>query len=103
MFGHIDEATTKRLQRIDNALQDDEIESKIKECQRENGQAMKSTTRNLRKKFSDEQVTRVLRRLSTRRYRGNKYQQKGINQITQLFEKLTKTNDRMTTQSSFEL
>ena len=64
---------------------------------------MKSTSRNLREKFSDEQVTRVLRRLSTRRYRGNKYQQKGINQITNLFEKLTKTNDRMTTQSSFEL
>ena len=89
MFGHIDEATTKRLQRIDNALQDDEIESKIKECQRENGQAMKSTTRNLREKFSDEQVTRVLRRLSTRRYRGNKYQEKESNEILNLLKGLT--------------
>ena len=89
MFGHIDEATTKRLQRIDNALQDDEIESKIKECQRENGECMKSTSRNLREKFSDEQVTRVLRRLSTRRYRGNKYQQKGTNEILNLIAQLT--------------
>ena len=37
---------------------------------------MKSTSRNLQEMYNDEAVTRVLRRLSVRRYRGNKYQEK---------------------------
>jgi len=77
MFRRVDETTRKRLQRIDNALQKKVIETEIKECQRENWACMKSTSRNLRERYSDKQVSRVLRRLSTRRYRGNKYQQKG--------------------------
>ena len=32
MFGRVDETTRKRLQRIDNALQDKQIETEIKEC-----------------------------------------------------------------------
>jgi len=47
MFGRVDETTTIDTQRIDNALQDEEIEGKIKECQRENGECMKSTSGRL--------------------------------------------------------
>ena len=47
MFGRVDNTTTKRTQRVDNALQDEEIERTIKECQRENVECMKSTSRNL--------------------------------------------------------
>jgi hypothetical protein len=89
MFGHVDEATTKRLQRIDNALQDDEIEAKIKECQRENGECMKSTSRRLKEQYGNQKVDTILRRLSTRRYRGNKYQEKGTNEIMNLLKQLT--------------
>jgi len=89
MFGRVDETTTIDTQRIDNALQDEEIEGKIKECQRENGECMKSTSGRLRQKYSDQAVTRVLNRLRQRRYRGNKYQEKGINQIMNILENLT--------------
>ena len=100
MFGRVDNTTTKRTQRVDNALQDEEIEKVIKECQKENGECMKATSSRLRKKYSDQAVTTVLNRLRTRRYRGNKYQEKGTNEILNLIKQLTKTNDRMTTQSS---
>jgi len=64
---------------------------------------MKSTSRRLKEQYGNEKVDRVLSRLSARRYRGNKYQQKGINEITNLLKKLTKTSDSMTTQSSDSL
>ena len=77
MFRRVDKTTTQRRQNIDN---DEVIETKIKKCQRENGQCMVSTSRRLRKQFGDKQVDTILRRLSQRRYRGNKYQEKGVNQ-----------------------
>ena len=86
MFRRVDKTTTERRQNVDN---DELIEAKIKECQRENGQCMVSTSRRLREKYSDEQVDRVLSRLSARRYRGNKYQQKGTNEILNLLKGLT--------------
>ena len=89
MFERVDKTTTKRTQCVDNALQDEEIERTIKECQMENRECMKSTSRNLRKKFNDQAVTTVLNRLRTRRYRGNKYQQKGTNEILDLLKGLT--------------
>ena len=89
MFERVDKTTTKRTQRVDNALQDEEIEKVIKECQKENGECMKATSSRLRKKFNDQSVTRVLNRLRTRRYRGNKYQQKGTNEILNLLKGLT--------------
>ena len=76
MFGRVSETTRKRLQRIDNTLQEKVIETEIKECQRKNGEYVESTSRNLRERYNDEVVTRVLRRLSARRYRDNKYQEK---------------------------
>ena len=76
MFGRVDETTRKPLQRIDNTLQEKIIETEIKECQQENGECMKSTSRNLQEMYNDEAVTRVLRRLSVRKYRDNKYQEK---------------------------
>ena len=79
---------TKQLENVDNTIQGEEIEGKIKECQRENGACMKLTSRNLREKYSDKQVDRVLSRLSARRYRSNKYQQKGTNEIMKLFKQL---------------
>jgi hypothetical protein len=82
--------TTGRRQNVDN---DELIEAKIKECQRENGQCMISTSRRLRKQFGDKQVDTILRRLSARRYRGNKYQEKGINEISNLLKRLTNKKD----------
>ena len=103
--GHNDETTIRQQETTGDNMRvtisiDEVIESKIKNCQRENGECMKSTSSRLRKKYSDQAVTTVLNRLRTRRYRGNKYQEKGTNEILNLIKQLTKTNDRMTTQSS---
>ena len=89
MFERVDKMTTERKQRIDNALQDEEIDKVIKECQKENGECMKATSSRLRKKYSDQAVTTVLNRLRTRRYLGNKYQEKGTNEILNLLKGLT--------------
>ena len=70
MFGRVDKTTTERRQNVD----DEVIESKIKECQKENGRCMVSTSRRLRIFYGDEKVNRILRRLSRRRERGNQYQ-----------------------------
>ena len=74
MFGLTDNSTTERTQLIDDTTEDEVIESKIKECQRENGRCMVSTSRRLRIFYGDEKVNRILRRLSRRRERGNQYQ-----------------------------
>ena len=75
MFGLTDNSTTERQQLIDDTTEDEVIESKIKECQRENGRCMVSTSRRLRIFYGDEKVNRILRRLSRRRERGNQYQE----------------------------
>jgi len=103
MFRRMNETTRERIERIDNALQDEKIETKIKECQRENGECMKSTSRRLKEQYGNKKVDRVLSRLSARRYRGNKYQQKGSNEILNLLKQLTKTSDSMTAQSSYSI
>ena len=74
MFQRIDRTTTERRQLLDSTTEDEEIETKIKECQRENGRCMVSTSRRLRIFYGDEKVNRILRRLSRRRARGNQYQ-----------------------------
>ncbi len=75
MFGLTDNSTTERQQLIDETTEDEVIESRIKECQRENGRCMVSTSRRLRIFYGDEKVNRILRRLSRRRERGNSYQE----------------------------
>ena len=75
MFGLTDNSTTERQQLIDETTEDEVIEAKIKECQRENGRCMVSTSRRLRIFYGDEKVNRILRRLSRRRERGNSYQE----------------------------
>ena len=75
MFGLTDNSTTERQQLIDDTTEDEIIETKIKECQRENGRCMVSTSRRLRIFYGDEKVNRILRRLSRRRERGNSYQE----------------------------
>ena len=75
MFGLTDNSTTEHQQLIDDSTEDEVIESKIKECQRENGRCMVSTSRRLRIFYGDEKVNRILRRLSRRRQRGNSYQE----------------------------
>ena len=75
MFGLTDNSTTERQQLIDDTTEDEVIEYKIKECQRENGRCMVSTSRRLRIFYGDEKVNRILRRLSRRRERGNQYQE----------------------------
>ena len=82
----MDKTTTEHRQNIDI---DEEIEAKIKDCQRENGKCMVSTSRRLRKKYGDDKVNRVLSRLSARRYRGNKYQENQSNEIMNLLLQLT--------------
>ena len=75
MFGLTNNSTTERQQLIDDTTEDEVIEAKIKECQRENGRCMVSTSRRLRIFYGDEKVNRILRRLSRRRDRGNSYQE----------------------------
>ena len=75
MFGRTHKTTTERTQLIDETTEDEVIETKIKECQRENGRCMVSTSRRLRIFYGDEKVNRILRRLSRRRERGNSYQE----------------------------
>ena len=100
MFRRVDKEEVERIQRVDKALQEKQIESEIKACQRENGECMKSTSRNLRQRYGDKPVTTVLNRLRQRRARGNKYQEKESNEIMNLLLRLTKTEDRIRTQSS---
>ncbi len=75
MFRRADRTTTERRQLLDSTTEDEEIETKIKECQRENGRCMVSTSRRLRIFYGYEKVSRILRRLSRRRERGNQYQE----------------------------
>ena len=75
MFKRLDKTKTEHRQLIDNTNIDEVIETKIKECQRENGRCMVSTSRRLRIFYGDEKVNRILRRLSRRRERGNQYQE----------------------------
>ena len=75
MFRRTHRTTTERTQLIDDTTEDEIIETKIKECQRENGKCMVSTSRRLRIFYGDEKVNRILRRLSKRRQRGNQYQE----------------------------
>ena len=103
MFRRTHKTTTEHRQLIDDITEDEIIETKIKDCQRENGRCMVSTSSRLRKKYGDDKVNRVLSRLSARRYRGNKYQEKGIDEILNLVKGLTKTRDSFTAQSRFEL
>ena len=97
MFSRADKTTIEHRENIDI---DEEIEAKIKECQRENGRCMVSTSSRLKKKYGAEKVNRVLSRLSARRYRGNKYQEKGIDEILDLVKGLTEIKDSTRSQSS---
>ena len=74
MFRRTHRTTTERIQLVDDTTEDEVIETKIKECQRENGRCMVSTSRRLRIFYGDDKVNRILRRLSARRARGNQYQ-----------------------------
>ena len=98
---HKDETVNAQLTHYTSI--DEVIETKIKACQKENGRCMGATSKRLKEEFGIDEVNRVLRRLQRRRERGNKYQETESNEILNLIAQLTKTNDRMTTQSSFEL
>jgi hypothetical protein len=100
MFERLRNTTIEDTQEIDD---DEVIEAKIKECQRENGRCMVSTSSRLKKKYGHYKVNLVLKRLAARRYRGNKYQEKGINEIVDMVKGLTKTSDSFAVKSSFEL
>ncbi len=82
MFKRLDKTKTEHRQLIDNTNIDEVIETKIKECQRENGRCMVSTSSRLRKKYGDDKVSRVLSRLTQRRYRGNRYQEQESSEIS---------------------
>jgi hypothetical protein len=82
MFGNTYRKTTKDEQDIDD---DEIIESKIKECQRENGRCMVSTSSRLKKKYGHEKVNRVLSRLSARRYRNNKNNRDTLHNVLDSF------------------
>ncbi len=86
MFGIKDKTITTCTQLNNKSIIDEVIESKIKECQRENGRLMTRTSQRLRKQYGIEMVDRVVNRLSRRRQRGNQYQKKEIiNQLEKLF------------------
>ena len=89
MFGRTDKTHTTHGQLTDI---DEEIESKIKACQRENGRCMTSTSNRLRKKYGYDNVNRVLCRLNKRRQRGNQYQKQESDEIINLIDKLLENN-----------
>ena len=96
MFGRGDKEETLEDIRRHKETQgdiDEIIENKIKACQQENGRCMGATSKRLREIAEDEHVTRVIKRLNKRKQRGNKYQEKGINQIMNILENLTKSKD----------
>ena len=59
MFRRIDKTIIQRRQSID----DDVIESKIKECQRENGRCIVSTSSRLRQTYGNDKENLVVKRL----------------------------------------
>ena len=83
MFGRVDNETTKHRQRVDNALNDKIIEREIKACQQENGECMKSTSRNLRERYGNQKVSTILRRLRQRKHRQNKKASQALGHITE--------------------
>ena len=85
MFRRTHKTTTERTQLIDETTEDEVIETKIKECQRENGRCMVSTSRRLRETYGDKRVNRVLRRLSARRYRNNKNNRDTLHNVLDRF------------------
>ena len=85
MFGRIDEEEVERQQRVDKARIDELIEGKIKECRRENGECMKSTSGRLRIMYGTKAVDRVLSRLKARRYRKNKNQRDTMHNLFDTF------------------
>ena len=97
MFGRVDKNKTEHRQLIDSIHIEEVIEDKIKECQIENQRCMTSASNRLRTLYGDEAVDRILQKLSKRGYRGNKYQEKGVNPAINLLEELTKTSDSLIT------
>jgi hypothetical protein len=97
MFERLRNTTIEQPQNIDD---DEVIEAKIKNCQRENGRCMVSTSSRLKKKYGHYKVNLVLRRLSARRYRGNKYQEKGMNEIVDMVKGLAEIKNSPRSQSS---
>jgi hypothetical protein len=85
MFRRADRTTTERRQLLDSTTEDEQIETKIKECQRENGRCMVSTSSRLKKKYGHEKVNRVLSRLSARRYRNNKNNRDTLHNVLDSF------------------
>ena len=86
MFGnrkHEDNEDEEHRQRVDNALNDKVIEREIKACQQENGECMKSTSKNLRDRYGDYQVTTILRRLRQRKHRQNKKSSQALGHFTE--------------------
>jgi len=96
MFGRGDKEETLEDIRRHKETQgdiDEIIEGKIKACQQENGRCMGATSKRLREKYGYFEVTTVIKRLNKRKQRGNKYQEKGINQIMNILEILTKSKN----------
>ena len=89
MFGIKDNTITTHTQLDNKSIIDEVIESKIKECQRENGRLMTRTSQRLREQYGFEMVDRVVNRLSRRRQRGNQYQKNESNEIMSLISSLT--------------
>jgi hypothetical protein len=85
MFGLVDDEEKERQQRVDKARIDELIEGKIKECRRENGECMKSTSGRLRIMYGTRPVDRVLSRLKARRYRNNKNNRDTLHNILDSF------------------
>ena len=99
--GHNDKTLEDNDRTLEDSMSIDEaIETKIKECQRENGRCMGATSKRLREQYGVNQVTKVIKRLNKRKQRGNKYQEKGTNEILNLIAQLT---NKKTNQEQFSL
>ena len=73
-FNPLQSCVVKPTKQLQNTNNDQIIESKIKECQRENGRCMEFTSKKLQIFYGYEKVSHILQRLSQRRECGNNYQ-----------------------------
>jgi hypothetical protein len=101
MFGIKDNTITTHTQLDNKSIIDEVIESKIKECQRENGRLMTRTSQRLREQYGFEMVDRVVNRLSRRRQRKNQNFKKN-SELINLISDLAKRSNGFTTDSRFE-
>jgi len=86
---HSQDMNTQNMTNLGLNDPDRVCENTIKQCQKENGRLMVSTSNYLKRMYGDEQVIKVIRRLQKRRDRANNYQNKDSKDFKHLLDILS--------------